>query len=258
MLQKFYDSFMKAIRHFYRPKNTARNVAKRSLQLKLPLLIVITLLTSGCGMKQLKQREAALNQQQQTLAEQQQQLEQENQRLSALQETLGQEEKRLEVLKKSLGAYAKTDIKQPAPKAHVVVGELEHIYLTPPNIALTARIDTGAKTSSLNALDMVEFERDGKAHVRFNIIDPKSGEKVEIIRRIVRHVKIKEHEGEAQSRPIVKMRVRLGDLDQPIKMTLTDRSEFKNQVLIGRNFLRDYAIVDVSQKFKTKPVINDE
>ena len=45
------------------------------------------------------------------------------------------------------------------------------------------------------------------------------------------------------------MRVRIGSLDQRIKMTLTDRSEFKNQVLIGRNFLRDFAVVDVSKQF---------
>lgn len=251
MLQKTYDNFMKATHCVYIPANI---VSKQILALKLPLLIISALLTSGCGIKQLKQREAALHQQQQILTEQRQQLEQENQRLSALKETLGQEKNRLDVLKKSLEPANKS----PRPTAQLVIGELERVFLTPPDLELTARIDTGAKTSSLNALDMVEFERDGKAHVRFNIINPENGKKIELIRRVIRHVKIKEHEGNAQSRPIVKMRVRLGELDQPIKMTLTDRSEFKNQVLIGRNFLRDFAIVDVSQKFQTSPVVNDK
>jgi len=209
-------------------------------------------------MSQFKQREAALNQQHQKLANQQQILQKENHRLLALEEALSQEQKRLDVLKKSLNTASDIETNQSGAAPHVIIGELEHIYLTPPDIQLSARIDTGAKTSSLNALDMVEFERDGKAHVRFNIIDPRNNEKIEIIRRITRHVKIKEHDGKSQSRPVVKMRVRLGNLDQRIRMTLTDRSEFKNQVLIGRNFLQDFAIVDVSQKFHTKPVINND
>lgn len=254
MLQIFYDSFMKAISSSDKGKATTGSIHG----LKLPVLIILALLTSGCGLNQLKQREVALNEQQLALTEQLTKLEEESQRLASLEETLNQEKNRLEVMKKSLGAYAKTEIKQRQPKSHLVIGELENVYLTPPDIELTARIDTGANTSSLNALDMVEFERDGKAHVRFNIIDPKTDKKIEIIRRVIGHVRIKEHDGESQSRPIVKMRVRLGNLDQPIKMTLADRSVFRNQVLIGRNFLRDYAIVDVSQKFQTSPVINDE
>jgi hypothetical protein len=258
MLQKLYDNFMKAMSHFFSLSKTASVLAHLASGLKLPALIAIVLLTSGCAMSQFKQREASLNQQQKILAEQQQQLQKESDRLGALEETLSQEQKRLAVLKKSLGAYSETESIQSGGASHVIIGELENVYLTPPDIQLSARIDTGAKTSSLNAIDMVEFERDGKAHVRFNIIDPASGEKIEVIRRVIRHVKIKEHEGESQSRPVVKIRVRLGNLDQRVRMTLTDRSEFKNQVLIGRNFLQDFAIVDVSQKFQTKPVINDD
>ena len=265
MLQKLYDNFMKAMCHFFKRSNTAPVAAKRTVGLKLPVLIAIVLLTSGCATSQFKQREASLNQQQQEqqqlqqiLAEQQLQLQKESDRLSALEETLNQEQKRLDVLKKSLGANTKAKSIPSGATSHVIIGELENVYLTPPDILLAARIDTGAKTSSLNALDMVEFERDGKAHVRFNIVDPTNGKKIEIIRSIIRHIKIKEHEGESQSRPVVKMRVRLGNLDQRIRMTLTDRSEFKNQVLIGRNFLQDFAIVDVSQKFLTKPVINND
>jgi len=258
MLQKLYDNFMKAMSHFFSLSKTASVLAHLASGLKLPVLIAIVLLTSGCAMSQFKQREASLNQQQKILTEQQLQLQKESDRLGTLEETLSQERKRLGALKKSLNAYSEAEKTQSGATSHVIIGELENVYLTPPDIQLSARIDTGAKTSSLNALDMVKFERDGKAHVRFNIIDPANGKKIEVIRRIIRHVKIKEHGGKSQSRPVVKIRVRLGNLDQRIRMTLTDRSEFKNQVLIGRNFLQDFAIVDVSQKFQTKPVINDD
>jgi len=137
-----------------------------------------------------------------------------------------------------------------------VLGGLEYIFLDPPRINLSARIDTGAQTSSLNAMDMVEFERDGKPYVKFNIIDPNTEEKIELTRRVRGHTKIKKHKIESQRRPIVRLRVKLGDLDEHISFTLIDRSKFKQQVLIGRNFLRDLAIVDVSKEYtipKTDP-----
>ncbi|WP_177166575.1 RimK/LysX family protein [Nitrosomonas sp. Nm51] len=133
-----------------------------------------------------------------------------------------------------------------------ILGGLEYIYLEPPGISLSARIDTGAQTSSLNALDMVEFERDGKPYIKFNIIDPETNEKIEITRRVRGHTKIKKHKTESQRRPIVQLRVKLGKLDEQISFTLIDRSKFEQQALIGRNFLRDLAVVDVSKEF-TKP-----
>jgi len=231
------------------------------LMRRLKLLTLITgiaLLSSGCAMSQLKYRETALNQQQQKIEEQQQQLQMESSRLAALKTELDQEKMRLSVLKKSLNSAEDDPASQTDSDSRVILGELEHVHISPPNIQLSARIDTGAKTSSLNALNLIEFERDGKAHVRFYITNPDTNEKIEVIRRVIRHVKIKEHDGESKSRPVVRMRIRLGNLDQRVRMTLTDRSEFINQVLIGRNFLRDFANVDVSKKFQAKPVIESK
>lgn len=227
----------------------------------LMLLLIVSLLCSGCSITSLKQREATVTNQEQELASNQKLMEKEKSRLNKLKAELEQEKKRLAVLKKSPtagNAAGSSKTGHLADNTSVIIGELEYVYLSPPNIQLSARIDTGANTSSLNALDLTEIERDGKPYVRFSLIDPQSGEKVELTRRVKGRVKIKEHLGEALSRPIVKMRVRLGNLDQHIEMTLADRSEFKNQVLIGRNFLRDFAIVDVSKKYLSKPVIEEE
>ena len=245
---------------------TAGAVTHASRRLKsFALTIAMTIIVSGCSMTTLKQCETTLSQQQQQLAEQQKkqdqqqlQLQQERKHLAKLNTKINQEQKRLTVLKKSLSLRTvDSTADQTSAGSHVVIGQLEYVYLSPPGTQLSARIDTGAKTSSLNALDLTEFERDGKPYARFNIIDPVTGNKIKIERRIKRRVKIKEHQGEAQSRPIVKMRVRLGNLDQRIEMTLTDRSEFKNQVLIGRNFLRDFAIVDVGKQYLSNPVIEE-
>lgn len=219
-------------------------------------LLTAALLSSGCSFSALQQREQAVSSQQQQLTKDQQQLEKEKKALKALRAEIEQEQNRLEVLKKHPSSHAQDA--HTSDNNRVIVGEAEYVYISPPDVKLSARIDTGAKTSSLNAVDLVEFERDGKPYARFNIIDPISGEKVEIERRIKKRIRIKEHEGESQRRPIVKMRVRLGNLDQRIEVSLTDRSEFEHQVLIGRNFLRDFAIVDVSKKYISQPVIEND
>lgn len=140
------------------------------------------------------------------------------------------------------GTSAKTNTK-------TLLGGVESVYLDPPGLELSARIDTGAQTSSLNALDIVEFERDGKPFVRFSIIHPKTKEKIELTRRLRRYARIKElGNKESKRRPVVRMRVVLADLDEQINFTLENRSRFKHQVLIGRNLLQDLAVVDVSKK----------
>ncbi len=139
-----------------------------------------------------------------------------------------------------------------------ILGELEHVYLEPSGKNFSARIDTGAQTSSLNALDMVEFERDGQPYIRFSILDPTTGEKIELTRRIRGYVRIKEvNNRKSLRRPIVRMRVVLANIDERVNFTLVDRTKFKQQVLIGRNFLRDLAVVDVSKAY-TVPKFNPD
>lgn len=143
---------------------------------------------------------------------------------------------------------------QPTAKtaARTILGGVENVYLDPPGMEFSARIDTGAQTSSLHALDIVEFERDGKPFVKFSMIHPETKEKIQMTRRLRRYVRVKElGNRESQRRPVVRMRVVLADIDERVNFTLENRSRFKHQVLIGRNLLQDLAIVDVSQKYTT-------
>ena len=154
---------------------------------------------------------------------------------------------------KATASYQKPTITRTLEKrnSRTVLGALENIFLDPPGMLFSARIDTGAKTSSINALDIVEFERDGKPYVKFHVFHPKTGEKIKLTRRIRKYVRIKEHGRESQRRPIVQLRIKLANIDERINFTLADRSNFKQQLLIGRNFLRDLAVVDVSKEYMT-------
>lgn len=138
------------------------------------------------------------------------------------------------------------------PDSKIIIGALEYVRLVPPNVVLKARIDTGAKTTSIDARDITPFERDGKQWVRFVCV---SGEKEYTIeRKVVRTVQIKRHGAESQDRYVVKMRIILGNVSQLISVNLNDRDEYKYPVLIGRNFLRDFFMVDVAKKYQFKPM----
>lgn len=134
-----------------------------------------------------------------------------------------------------------------------IIGNVEKVRLAPPNVVLKARIDTGAKTTSIDARNIIPFERDGKQWVRFVIIAEEKEHTIE--RKVIRTVQIKRHSADSQDRYVVKMRIVLGDVSQLISVTLNDRDAYQYPVLIGRNFLRDYCIVDVGKKFQFKPIV---
>jgi hypothetical protein len=132
----------------------------------------------------------------------------------------------------------------------MVLGELETVWIDPPGLSLNARIDTGATTNSLNAEDMVEFERDGDDWVRFHVRDTDSKELIEIEREVVRYVRVyQQADPEGTRRPVVSLRLHLGDVRDPFEFTLADRSHLNYQILLGRSFLTDIALVDVGRQF---------
>ena len=107
------------------------------------------------------------------------------------------------------------------PDAKIIIGAVENVRLLPPNVVLKARIDTGAKTTSIDAQNIIPFERDGKEWVRFDWHIGKKTYTIEI--KVVKTILIKRHGGDSQMRYVVKMRVVLGDVSQLISVNLCDR-----------------------------------
>ena len=91
------------------------------------------------------------------------------------------------------------------------------------------------------------IERDGKRYVSFVLIDAITGSKYPQELRLRRRVLIKQNGGPDQRRYVVRMWVTLGDSRSRIDVNLADRSGFEYPMLIGRNFLTDTMIVDVSR-----------
>lgn len=132
--------------------------------------------------------------------------------------------------------------------APVIIGALEKVHVEPPGILLTARIDTGAKSSSIHAENIVRFEREGERWASFDIFDDDNN-LIHLEMPIERRVRITQANDEIQKRYVVKMWLKLGKIREKVDVTLADRGDLTHPLLIGRNFLIDTAVVDVSKKF---------
>ncbi|CZF79737.1 hypothetical protein GCE9029_01625 [Grimontia celer] len=151
--------------------------------------------------------------------------------------------------------YVEKEVPVPQKSDKAVLGEQEWVWIDAAGSNYKARVDTGATTSSLNATDIQEFERDGKTWVRFNLAHTQNGEDeseplATIEAPVTRWVKIRQASTEGlERRPVVELRVRLGELHEKTQFTLADRSHMEFPVLLGREFFKDIAVVDVSQSY---------
>lgn len=136
-----------------------------------------------------------------------------------------------------------------------VFGWVEWTYIEPHHVHLKAKLDSGAKTSSLSAVDVERFERDGDTWMRFRVpISAADGgteepQLVEMESRLEKEVLIKRHGGAPSRRPVVHIGVCLGDQAFTTPVTLTDRSRFNYPLLLGRSALRGRALLDVSRTY---------
>lgn len=135
-------------------------------------------------------------------------------------------------------------------KTHLaVIGATEYLTLKDQKIRLKARIDTGAQTTSIGVNNIQMFERDGDRWVKFNIIDRNTQKVAEFKRPLKRHARIKQHEQDYDRRPVIEMVLTIGTISRKIDVTLNNRDDFKYPALIGRNFLDNKAVVDVSRRY---------
>ncbi len=136
--------------------------------------------------------------------------------------------------------------------ADQTVGWVEKVRVYPGDITIKAKIDTGAKTSSLHCTCITPIERDGEDWVGFTV-ENYDGEKIRLERRVHRMATIKRHFGESQQRMVVLLGICLGDTYRETEVNLIDRSGLNYQMLIGRRYLANGFIVNPSLTFSVKP-----
>lgn len=126
---------------------------------------------------------------------------------------------------------------------HKAVGWVEQVRVKDVDVTLNAKLDTGAKTSSLSAKVLGTKDNPNPEEgytdqtVVFSLIDADSEDEKIFERHVVRYVKIKLKEGGFSRRPVVRMTFCIADRLVSDEVNLTDRSFFSYPILVGRNML---------------------
>lgn len=128
---------------------------------------------------------------------------------------------------------------------HTVVGWREWVRLPSVGVDwIKAKVDTGARTSSLHAFDLTVLD-DG-ARVRFAIHPWQRGSRDEAVVELPVHDvrSVRSSSGHAEDRYVVRLPLVLGGRSVDAEVTLTGRDEMGFRMLIGREALVQGFLVD--------------
>ncbi len=134
----------------------------------------------------------------------------------------------------------------------IVIGSQEWCSLNQLGIpAIKARIDSGAKTSSLHAFNIHAFKKEGAPWVSFEV-HPLQMNRSTIIRceqQVLDRRVVKSSSGESEKRYVIKAEVTLGTETWPIEITLTNRDSMGYRMLLGREAMHNRILVNPSESF---------
>lgn len=124
-----------------------------------------------------------------------------------------------------------------------IAGWIETATFPDYGVAMDAKLDTGADSSSLGVSGLDRFKRKGKIWYRFTITG-KDGKTVTLEQQTNRTARVMRAEVEDTRRPIVRLKICLAGHEAVTDFTLTDRSERRTPLLVGRRFLASRILVD--------------
>ncbi|MCC5791191.1 MAG: ATP-dependent zinc protease [Legionellaceae bacterium] len=139
-----------------------------------------------------------------------------------------------------------------------IYGYVEKVWLKDIDHSVSAKLDTGARSASLSAIDIREIEENDQIWLLFKV--PGKNGSVELKRPYVGTVKIKQRSEEKikghaahAHRPVVLMTMRIGDKERSIKVNLTNRKRFIYPLLLGREAIKEFnGMVDPSLTYTVK------
>jgi len=146
-----------------------------------------------------------------------------------------------------------------------VIGWREWVGLPDLGIkAIKAKVDTGARSSSLHAFDLRQFKRDGVTWVRFQIhpVQRRDDRTITAEAPVFAFRSVRSSSGKATVRPVIITNVRLLGIAWPMELTLANRDEMGFRMLLGREAFRQRFLVDAGKSYyggrpkrrKKKPV----
>lgn len=136
----------------------------------------------------------------------------------------------------------------------LLLGWREWVWL--PDLGLTpikAKVDTGARTSTLHAFYVDAFRRGGERYVRFGVHPLQRRDDVVVHGEapVIDRRRVADSGGHREERYVIQTRMVLAGREWLIALTLTNRETMLFRMLLGRTAIAGKAIVDPHRSFLT-------
>lgn len=135
----------------------------------------------------------------------------------------------------------------------MIVGNAEWCALPDLNVpAIRARIDSGAKTSAIHAVNIREFYKHRQQWVKFEIhpLRVHTDVFIECQAPVYDFRMVKNSSGEAQPRYVIQTTLELGNEKWTIQATLANRRSMGFQMLLGREAMNHRILINPSEDFR--------
>lgn len=133
-----------------------------------------------------------------------------------------------------------------------VIGWREWVGLPDLGIpAVKVKVDTGARSSSLHAMNVVEFDKEDEKWVRFAVqpVQRDDDVVVETEARVLEYRTVRSSSGRAERRPVIQTKIKLLDMVWPVELTLSNRRKMGFRMLLGREAFRKRFLIDAGASF---------
>jgi hypothetical protein len=133
-----------------------------------------------------------------------------------------------------------------------VIGWREWVALPDLGVeSIKAKIDTGARSSTIHAFDVEVLERRGKRYASFEVHPEQRSARgaVRAQMEIVDQRRVRSSTGHSQERLVVLMPIRLMGETWTSEVTLARRDQMGFRMLLGREALRGRFVIDPSRSF---------
>ena len=134
----------------------------------------------------------------------------------------------------------------------LVIGWREWVSLPDLGIErIKAKVDTGARSSSLHAYDLQHFDRGGVNWVRFRVhpLQRNSNSVVQAEAAVLDFRSVRSSSGKVTLRPVIVTNIEMLGYAWPVELTLANRDAMGFRMLLGRQAFRQRFLVDAGRSY---------